>query len=38
MHSLMRKSVQNKLSNGGPDGPLEGTLHSGPNVALEGAP
>ena len=38
MGSLMRKSAQNNLSNGGPDVSLEGRLYDGLNVVLEGAP
>ena len=38
MHSLMRKSGQNHLLNGGPDSAPEGTLHGEVNVSLEGAP
>ena len=34
----MRKSAQSNSANGGPDAALEGTLHGGVNVALEGAP
>ena len=34
----MRKSAQSNSSNGGPDAALEGTLHDGVNVTLEGAP
>ena len=34
----MRKSAQNNSSDGGPDAAIEGTLHGGLNVALEGAP
>ena len=34
----MRKSAQNNASNGEPDATLEGTLHGGVDVALEGAP
>ena len=36
--SLMRKSAHNNSSNGEPDAALEGTLHGGLHVALEGAP
>ena len=34
----MHKSAQNNSSNDGPDTALEGTLHGGVNVTLEGAP
>ena len=38
VHSLMRKSEQNHLLNGGPDSAPEDTLHGEVNVSLEGAP
>ena len=38
VYSLMRKSAKNNLSNGGDDTALEGKLHDGVNVTLEGAP
>ena len=33
----MRQSAHSNSSNGGPDAALEGTLHGGVKVALEGA-
>ena len=38
VHPLMRKSAQSNSSNGGPDAALEGALHDGVNITLEGAP
>ena len=38
VHPLMIKIAQSHSSNGGPDAALEGTLHGGINVTLEGAP
>ena len=37
VHSIMCKSARNNESNGGLDVALEGKLHVGLNVALEGA-
>ena len=34
----MRRIAQNNSSNGGLDAAIEGTLHGGVNVGLEGAP
>ena len=38
MHSLMRESAQNNLSNEGIDAALVGALHGGLNIAAYGAP